>query len=223
MDNTYYLNYQKPWQTAASYNNNYMSYSSNKNTDSLVKGAQTQQPANNNPPLYYFADIPVELAKSLEGKYFVGVAEDIEFGNATYAWARLYNPPDSGVNMFVNVWTVSDVVSSPIRVQIYFNSNPPGIIQESTNVSPSNTAIVPLPQPKVKLEYAIAVHGFPSGGVKTYGRSGPAAVTINSEENGKFIFPPGGSFLVFIGNPETPTRLASGRIAFGWWEEPIQQ
>ncbi|MGD9567464.1 MAG: DUF6143 family protein [Sedimentibacter sp.] len=221
MDNTRYLNYQKPWQTASFYNNNNVSYPAN-NAQVLVAANQIQQPANNT-QLYYFVDIPVELAKSLEGKYFVGVAEDIEFGNATNAWARLYNPPDSGVNMFVNVWTVSDVVSSPIRVQIYFNSTPPGIIQESTNVSPANTAIIPLPQPKVKLEYAIAVRGLPTGGIKTFGRSGPAAVTINSEENGKFIFPPGGSFLVFIGNPETPTRLASGRIAFGWWEEPIQQ
>lgn len=214
----HFANNQKPWQTASFYKNNYMNPSNY--TNSLVTSSQMQQPLNNR-GLYYFADIPVELAKSLEGKYFVGVAEDIEFGNATYAWARLYNPPDSGINLFVNVWTVSDVVSSPIRVQIYFNSMPPGLIQESVNVSPANTAINPLPEPKVKLEYAIAVHGFPTGGVKTFGRSGPAAVTINSEENGKFIFPPGGSFLVFIGNPETPTRLASGRIAFGWWEEPI--
>lgn len=175
-----------------------------------------------NQPMYYFADVPLALAKSLEGKYFLGIAEDLKFGNATNAWARLYNPPDSGVNLFVNVWTASDITSSPYRVQIWFNSNPQGIIQESSSVTPSNTALVPLPVPRVKLEYGIGVRGFPSSGIKAFTRNGPAGTTINSEEQGKFIFPPGGSFLVHLSNPGTPTIPAIGKIAFGWWEEPIQ-
>lgn len=224
MGNTSYMYNQKPWQTASFNNNNYpMNPPVSGYSNSSVTYSQTQTPVITDTPMYYVANIPIDLTKSLEGKYFLGMAEDLEFGNATNAWARLYNPPDSGVNMFVNVWTVSDIVSSPIRVQIWFNSTPPGIIQESDTVTPANTAMRPLPQPKAKLEYAVGVRGFPAGGVKAYGRSGPAGVTINSEENGKFIFPPGGSFLVFISNPETPTRSASGRIAFGWWEEPIQQ
>lgn len=210
MDNQY--NYY-----ASFYNNLKQPLNKLNNIDSF-----NQQTTINSSPFYYSVSIPVDLAKSLEGKYFVGVAENLEFGNATNTWARLYNPPDSSVNLFVNVWTVSDIVSSPIRVQIYFNSNPTGIIQESSNVTSSNTAIFPLPKPKVKLEYAIATKGFPLGGIKAFGRSGPAGVTIASDENGKFIFPPGGSFLVHIGNPETPTKLASGRIAFGWWEEEIK-
>jgi hypothetical protein len=40
-------------------------------------------------------------------------------------------------------------------------------------------------------------------------------------ENGKLIFPPGGSFLVFISLPEGSNVAAGGRIAFGWWEEKI--
>ena len=108
--------YEKPWKTAS------FPYKSSLNT---------ALPTNTNrvTVLYYTADIPIGLAKSLEGKYFVGMAEDLEFVNATNAWARLYNPPDSGVNLFVNVWTSSDITSTPYRVQIYFDSNPPGIIQ----------------------------------------------------------------------------------------------
>lgn len=171
----------------------------------------------------YVTSIPVELTMSIQGKYFLGMAEDVTFGEATNGWARLFNPPDSGVNLFVNVWTVSDIISSPTRVQIWFNSIPPGIIQESETVTSANTAIVPIPEPKVKLQYAIGVKGFPAGGVKAFGRSAPEGETINSEENGKYIFPPGGSFLVFLSNPSTPTKPACGRISFGWWEEPIQQ
>jgi len=47
-------------------------------------------------------------------------------------------------------------------------------------------------------------------------------VTIADEEVGKFIFPPGGSFIIFLSNPETPNELAQGRVAFGWWEEKIK-
>lgn len=197
------------------YSSNYLRYE-----DELVTLSQ-QQPVNN-PPLYYIADIPIDLAKSLEGKYFVGTADDLEFGNATNAWARLYNPPDSGVNLFVNVWTASDITTSPFRVQIFFNSQVSGIVQESMMVTPANTTLNPLPEPKAKLEYAVGVRGLPQGGVKAFGRNGTAGTTINSEEHGKFIFPPGGSFLVFLSNPQAPTIPAIGKIAFGWWEEPIQ-
>lgn len=223
MDNPYYIYNQKPWQNVPFNNSSQMNYYMGSNLKEPVSSSQTQQPANVSTPFYYTSNVPIALAKSLEGKYFLGVAEDLNFGEATHAWARLYNPPDSGVNLFVNVWTVSDVISSPIRVQVWFNSTPPGIIQVSPFVTPANTALSPLPQPKVRLEYAIGTRGFPRGGIKAFGRSGPPGVTIESEEDGKFIFPPGGSFLVFISNPETPTQPASGRVAFGWWEEPIQQ
>lgn len=222
MNNTYNANNQKPWPTASMYNNASMINTSDY-SNKLVTSNQIHQPVNNRTSMYYVADIPIGLAKSLEGKYFVGMAEDLEFGNATNAWARLYNPPDSGVNLFINVWTASDITSSPYRVQIYFNSTPPGIIQRSDSVTPANTALVPLSQPQTILEYAIGVRGMPHGGTKAFSRVGPAGTTINSEEQGKFIFPPGGSFLVFLSNPERPTLPAIGKIAFGWWEEPIQQ
>jgi hypothetical protein len=223
MNNTYDVNNQKLWPTASLNNYTPMMNTSNY-SNKLVTSSQTQQPVSSRTSsLYYIADIPIGLAKSLEGKYFVGMAEDLEFGNATNAWARLYNPPDSGMNLFVNVWTASDITSTPFRVQIYFNSNPPGIIQQSDSVTPANTALVPLSQPQAILEYAIGVRGVPQGGTKAFSRVGSAGTTINSEEQGKFIFPPGGSFLVFLSNPERPTIPAIGKIAFGWWEEPIQQ
>jgi hypothetical protein len=58
-------------------------------------------------------------------------------------------------------------------------------------------------------------------GIKAFVRRGLPETTLVDDEQGKFIFPPGGSFLVFLSNPETPELAASGRIAFGWWEEPI--
>ncbi len=173
------------------------------------------------PSMEYQVAVPINLAKSLEGKYFVGYAYELSFGMGTSAWARLFNPPHSGVNLHVTVWTVSDVSESPFRAQIWFNTEPPGTPQESTLVTPSNMALCPLPKPKVKLQYATNVSGNPMGGIKAFVRRGQPETTLVDDEQGKFIFPPGGSFLIFLSNPESPELAASGRIAFGWWEEPI--
>ena len=173
------------------------------------------------PSIEYQVAVPINLAKSLEGKYFVGYADELAFGEGTSAWARLFNPPNSGVNLHVTVWTISDVSESSFRVQVWFNAEPPGTPYESNLVTPANMAFSPLPKPKIKLEYATNVSGNPTGGVKAFVRRGQPETTIVDDEQGKFIFPPGGSFLVFLSNPETPELAANGRVAFGWWEEPI--
>lgn len=176
---------------------------------------------NINPNASYHINVPISLAKSIEGKYFLGIAENLDFGNVTNAWARLYNPPGSGVNLFVNTWTVSDILATPFKVLISFNSSPRGFVQNSQSVTPSNLTLVPQPQNQVQLQYAIAVTGFPTDGVRAFTRYGLAGTSINSEEEGKFIFPPGSSFMITISNPERPTMPATGSISFGWWEEPI--
>lgn len=172
-------------------------------------------------PLDYTVAVPITLAKSLEGKYFVGNSGLLTFGNGTNAWARLYNPPNSRVNLFVTAWTVSNLTDAPFRAQIYFNSTPPGAPMESSLISPANTAFCPLPSPKIKLQYASSVTGEPTGGAQTFARRIPPQSTVAEDEDGKFIFPPGGSFLVFLSNPGAPDLKLSGEIAFGWWEEPI--
>lgn len=167
-------------------------------------------------------DIPIELYKSLQGVYFVGYADDLLFGNGTSAWAWLYNPTNSCVNLHVNVWTVSDVSNSTFRAQFWFNATPPGIPVNSMNVTPANTAIKPTIIPKIKLQTASNVTGDPRGGIKAFVRRGEPETTLVDTENGKFIFGPGGSFLVFLSNPESATTETSGRVAFGWWEESIR-
>lgn len=169
----------------------------------------------------YSVSIPVSLMKSIEGKYFVGIADDLRFGNATNAWARLYNPPNSGVNLYIDNWAVNDILSTPYRVRIWFNSTPRGLIEYSRNVTPSNLTIVPQPRSHILLQFAISVNGSPTDGVGAFVRYGLASTTISSEEGGKFIFPPGGSFMISLSNPENPTIPATGSISFGWWEEQI--
>lgn len=185
-----------------------------------MKGEPMQDPENIRPNLVKAVDIPIELYESINGRYFIGYADELTLGNGKSAWARLYNPRNSGVNLFVNVWTVSDISQSPFRAQFWFNATPPLChYTESTLVTPSNTAYRPHPIPLVKLQQASDVTGEPMGGVKAFVRRGTPGTTLVEVENGKLIFPPGGSFLVFLSiEDDVP---AEGRIAFGWWEERI--
>lgn len=164
-------------------------------------------------------NIPIELYESVKGDYFIGYADNLSLGNGTNAWARLYNPQHSGVNLHVNVWTVTDISDSSFRAQFWFNASPPGRFTESALVTPSNTAIRPIPRPQIQLQQASDVTKEPYGGVKAFVRRGEPGTTLVETENGKLIFPPGGSFLVFLSI--TNHIPASGRIAFGWWEESI--
>jgi len=59
------------------------------------------------------------------------------------------------------------------------------------------------------------------GGIKAFIWWGQPETTIVDDEQGKFVFPPGGSFLIFLYNPENPELTTRGRIAFGCWEESI--
>lgn len=161
------------------------------------------------------------LYHSLQGQYFVGYADNMYFEKDKNAWAALYNPKNSGVNLFVNVWTVTDLSEPPIRMQIWINADLPGDPTKSRLVTPANTAICPLPIPKVKILQASNVEGMPQNGVKAFVRRGVYGETIVAEEDGKFIIPPGGNFAVFLSSSEETSAPFSVREAYGWWEEPI--
>lgn len=165
-------------------------------------------------------NIPNPLAKSFARKYFLGYVEKLTFGKGTGAWAGLFNPPGSGVYLFVNVWTITELLgASPIQADIWFNSKLPGKPVVEPQVTPANQAIRPLRRPKVRLLKASDVRGTPTGGFKAFARTTEPRSTQVFEEDGKYIFAPGGNLTVFLSNPETPDKLVSARLAFGWWEQ----
>ncbi|MBU3126425.1 DUF6143 family protein [Clostridium tagluense] len=170
-------------------------------------------------PLLKNVNIPIELYESIIGKYFIGYADNLVFGQDASAWARLYNPINSGVILHVNVWTVTDVSASPFRAQFWFNASPPKSDIKYADVTPTYLNIQPSPRAKVELEYASNVIGDQTGGIKAFVRRAMPETTLVESENGKIIIGEGGNFLVFLSNPETSELLTSGRIAFGWWEE----
>jgi hypothetical protein len=165
-------------------------------------------------------NIPIELYQSDIGRYFIGYVDGLTFGQGTSTWARLYNPTDSRVLLHVNVWTVTDISEAPFRAQFWFNASVPGAYQTAP-VTPTNTAIRPVPVPKIELQFASGVTQTPEGGIKAFVRRGEPGTTVVETENGKLIFPPGGSFLVYLSLTDKPEVPAEGRVAFGWWEEDL--
>ncbi len=164
-------------------------------------------------------DIPLETYESMNGRYFIGYADRLRLGAGKSAWARLYNPRGSGVNLHVNVWTVTDISEAPFRAQFWFNSTPPLGAYSESSVTPANTAYRPAPIPLVKLQHASNVIGEPMGGFKAFVRRGQPGATLVDTENGKLVFPPGGNFMIFLSIEDSVP--AEGRLAFGWWEERI--
>jgi len=168
------------------------------------------------------AEMPYPLYLSLQGKYFVGYADEMEFDGSAYAWAGLVNPIHSGVNLFVYVWTATNTGRAPLETAVWFNADPPGEPVQSELVTPGNTALFPLPQPKVRLLKANNVEGAPSGGMRIYGKTVDPEITVAEDENGALIFPPGGSLIITMSSAANADRPGAGRVAFGWAEEKIR-
>lgn len=162
-------------------------------------------------------NIPVALFESSKGRYFVGQSELISFGNGRYAWGGLFNPCNSRVNLFVNVFTITNISGTDCLAEFWFNPNLPGAGSVSDMVTPANKSIRPSPEPKVELRFEENVNGVPGGEVNAFDRLIPAKTTVVEEEDGKFIIPPGESFVIILVGQENDGNQA--RIAFGWWEE----
>lgn len=175
----------------------------------------------NKPRAPEVVSLPNPFAKSVEGKYFLGQTEILTLRDAKYAWGGLINPSNSEVKLFVNVFTVTNLSSEPLTARIYLNSSPPEGGKAATKVSPSNTSIQPIPQPMVYLKYEESTSLFPTGGVNVFNREVPPLSTVVGEEDGKYIFSPGGTFVLFLEKTSSGLATVAAKIAFGWWEEKL--
>lgn len=165
---------------------------------------------------------PVTLYKSIQGRYFIGYADQLRYGQETSAWAGLINPADSGVLLHVAVVTLTQVSGLSFRGEFWVNAVLPGCPESSPLVTPANTALTPLPQPKVLLLQASDVVGRPQGGFEIDWEQSILETTIVVEEGGNLIIPPGGSLVIFLAPQGTGEEPSMGRVAFGWWEDPIE-
>lgn len=169
-------------------------------------------------PITQVAGMPYALYLSLQGNLFIGSTDELKFGNGKNAWAGLINPIHSGVNLHIYFWGVSNTGETPIRAQFWFNAFPPGSPKPVETVTPTNTALFPPPITKMRFFQASQVNGLPDDGIKAFVRRATGRTTISDVELGKFIMPPGGSFIIFLGTPENPNQPGSATVSYTWFE-----
>lgn len=174
---------------------------------------------NKNNNLQEAISIPVPLFKSIQGKYFVGQTKPLYICNGKIAWAGLVNPCNSGVNLFANVFTISNFSDDYLTAELWLNTDFPKNANISNMVSPTNTALSPLPKNRVDIKFVKSTIMFPQAGVNVYERIVPPNATLVSEEDGKFIERPGGNYVLVI--KSSSPILDKVVVAFGWWEKLI--
>jgi len=163
--------------------------------------------------------IPISLFKSMQRKYFVGQTKTLWVGNGSIAWAGLVNPRNSGVNLYANVFTISNFSDDYLTAEIWLNTSLPEKSSVSHRISSTNTALKPLPKNKVDIQFLKSTTIVPKNGVNVYERIVPPNTTLVGEEDGKFIESPGGSYVVVI--KSSSSKRDKVIVAFGWWEKPI--
>lgn len=163
--------------------------------------------------------IPVSLSKSIQGKYFVGQTKHLFVCDKEIAWAGLVNPCNSGVILFANVFTISNFSDDYLTAEIWLNTDFPENANISHMLSPANTALCPLPKNEAEIKFVKSTTVFPRDGVNIYKRIVPPNTTLVSEEDGKFIEPPGGNYTIVI--KSSSSIFDKIIVAFGWWEQSI--
>lgn len=161
--------------------------------------------------------IPVSLSESMQGKYFVGQTETLLVGNGLAAWAGLVNPRNSDVNLYVNVFTISNFSDEYLTAEIWLNTNLPQKGSVSHKISSTNTALKPLPKNRVDIRFIESTDMTPECGINVYERIVPPNTTLVGEEDGKFIESPSGNYVVVI--KSSSLKLDKVIVAFGWWEK----
>lgn len=157
--------------------------------------------------------------EKINGKYFIGHTPFLTLSHNFNAWGGLINPADSGVNLYINTFTVSNISNTPFQTQQWLNSEPLGNFHESTYVSPANTSIHPLPTSHIALNYASHVRDLPSSGTSLFTRISQGNSTIVGNYYGKIVVPPKGSFIVYLYS--VGGQHIKADVALGWWEDKI--
>lgn len=157
---------------------------------------------------------------SRQGKYFIAQTDELTFGKEYDAWGGIINPVHSGVNLYFDIFTITNNTTQSYTSEIWLNAKAPYNAAPSPTVTASNQAIIPSPKPKCIMEEAQYITDSLQQGVNIFDRIVPPNSTLVSDSHqGSIVIGPGGSFSILLksAGPQTVT----GIIVLTWWEERI--
>lgn len=157
------------------------------------------------------------LSKSLQGKFFVGETDQLQPTDSNRTWAGLINPPYSGVNLYLDMYVISNLSADPLVSQICFCQSLPANAQLSHEVSAANLAFQPKPLPCGQVQFGESLETASLSAVPVSTRVIPPYSSTASEKLGHWIIGPGTAILFTLtGTFDHPNPAV---VSFGWWEE----
>lgn len=187
------------------------------NYSDLLSGAAAGTPNGATGEPGQVVSLQYRVYQSFLGRYFIGHTPVLCISGCQNAWGGLLNPARSGVDLFVNTFTVSNMSGTAFRSVAWLNADPNGRASYSPYVSCANTALDPVPRPKVVLASAQTQNDPFYEGTSLFTRICSPRSTVVGNYYGKIIVPPGGSFIVVLyGAGQQPIKA---EVSFGWWEK----
>lgn len=172
-------------------------------------------------------EIPVEVVditspamNSMLGRYFIGQTGTLNFGNNYNAWGGIINPENSGINLYFDIFTITNFSNQSFTGEIWLNARPPEDSIISPTVTSANQTILPLPIPKAVMKYADHTTEPLTNGVNIFGRIvAPNSTLVSDSHKGSIIIGPGGTFSILL--KSSGTKVIMGTIVLTWWEEKV--
>nr|WP_252221589.1 DUF6143 family protein [Cytobacillus firmus] len=78
-------------------------------------------PKENKQPIQV-VNIPSPSLNSKLGRYFIGKTELLNFGGGYYAWGGIVNPINSGVNLYIDLFTITNFSAQNFISEIWLNA-----------------------------------------------------------------------------------------------------
>ncbi|MDD3173209.1 MAG: DUF6143 family protein [Herbinix sp.] len=150
----------------------------------------------------------------------MGQTGELKFGENYAAWGGLINPVNSGVNLYFDIFTITNFSEESYTAEIWLNAKAPRDGRFSSTITPSNQSIIPPPKPKAYLKYANYITEPLKQGINIFDRIVTSNSTLVSDSHqGSIIIGPGGSFSILLKSPGS--QMITGTIVLTWWEEQI--
>lgn len=154
------------------------------------------------------------------GRYFIGQTGELHFGNGLSAWSGIINPRYSGVNLYFDIFTITNFGNQSFEADIWLNAVPPYHAMKGTSIVPSNQSISPPPKPKAELLQGEYLNEAIPCGVDIFGRIvSPNSTLVSDSHQGSIIIGPGGTFSISLKTSVQETITAT--IVLTWWEARI--
>ena len=154
------------------------------------------------------------------GKYFIGQTEELHFGNQLNAWSGIINPRYSGVNLYFDIFTITNYSENYFDAEIWLNAESPSYDTKLATITSSNQSVMPPHKPNAYVLQREYMNEDLKKGIDIFGRIvSPNSTLVSDSHQGSIIIGPGGSFSILLRS--RGWEIVTSTIVLTWWEERI--